>query len=65
MQDQQAPAISVDPTREITLIMTNAAAVFLHQMLGSQPVQLVAGAGQDGLFRELGQQIQAQNAPQG
>lgn len=64
MQGQQAPAISVDPAREITLTLTNGSAVFLHQMLGSQAVQLVAGAGQDGLFRELGQQIQAQNQPQ-
>lgn len=56
-------SINLDPAHEITLKLPNSAAVFLHQMLGNQPVGAVAGAGQEGLFSELSRQIQAQNQP--
>jgi len=55
--------INVPPEREITLKLPNASAVFLHQILGNQPVGAVAVAGQEGLFSELSRQIQAQNQP--
>lgn len=60
----QQPFEIKEPSKVIGLQLTNASAVFLHQMLGSQPTSVVAGAGQEGLYGVLGQQIVEQNAPQ-
>lgn len=55
--------MTLDLTKQISLTLTNAAAVYLLQLLGNQPVGAVTQAGQPMLYGDLAQQIQARNQP--
>lgn len=56
--------LQVDGDKEVALTLKNSSAVYLLQLVGALPMSAVANAGQDGLFRELAQQIRTQNQPQ-
>lgn len=55
--------MQLDPAKTVTLEMSNAAALVLHQLLGSQSMASLAQAGQSGLYESIAQQLMAQNQP--